>query len=1129
LDMMNFLASANYYAEAIAGSVVGSPTSNGAFAGSVAMLISNNEVVAEVGDGAVITLGSGNFDMDAESGAVARLIGGAVAATTGSTGVGVNIAALIDEDVVRASVGANASIGASGDITVDAKATSDTWAATIAAAVSTGTGPSIGGNLNVIVSGNKVWAGALGADGATAGGEQLTAGGDIRIAAENESKLTLIAASVGAGSGVAVGGTVGVIVTNNDTRAAVGNGAALVAGKGAVISAKSAETMLNILASLSGSSANVAAAGTLGVLVSQSLTEASVGANAEVTANNGSILVSAEGNVKQVVVMGAVSGSMGGAAVGGTVNVGVFDHQVTAKVGEHAQLRALKPSNGANVVVSAKAHSEVLLITIAGAASAASGAVAGAIPVVVSSCRVLSEVGPHAKIEAGDTIAVVSRADNELYNAAGSVAVSAGVAGVGATLSTLVVANSVEAKVHDYVEMIARAMLTDAVIPAGVELPGGGTRFRGVLVSATAKARLAMFSGSGAASAGAAAVAGVVNTLVLKNRVKAAVGNHVVLVAGRESKSESSARTGDGSVLVESEDDSHIYNIAGALAASSGTGVGASIVAMVYDKDVSATVGDNGSILATMDVTVKAASKDEVILLALSFAGGGSVGVAVGASALVFENDVLARLGGRVLSAGSIKVSAYSETKMDNYAAAVGIGGTVGVTPIAIVTYFDGTTKAVVGAAADIDAIGAVTVRADSKEDIATEAAGVSASGVASVSGTVDVILSKQKTVAMTESGALIDAQALSVNAADDFKLTGVVVTAAASGTVGVAISALVTVLHNTTSAIVGSNNRIATVTGGVEVGADSNRDIGCYAGTVAVGQVGVGGTLMVVVAGGKMKQDAADELSAGFSPEDFLAATFEKAHGSASEYGMDGAGEMLEGDGDHQSETEVGGGIDGYHDDDVTGEVDLESGEDADNSGAAAPGADSEFGVGEGGDLDDASGLGSAKPVYAPLDATTAIIGANTAVTSAGAIFVTANDRLLADLFTGTIAGGAYAAVGAGIAVAVLYSNVEAKVEDGAQLSAVGEIRIAAAAGSTPVADADTDRTGTLEDSFSKSTDNPIDLSKRSIRAISITGGGAIVGVSVALASINVFSTVAAALEGDVTKASLLSVSATC
>ncbi|NLF27278.1 MAG: hypothetical protein GX592_05215, partial [Clostridiales bacterium] len=41
--------------------------------------------------------------------------------------------------------------------------------------------------------------------------------------------------------------------------------------------------------------------------------------------------------------------------------------------------------------------------------------------------------------------------------------------------------------------------------------------------------------------------------------------------------------------------------------------------------------------------------------------------------------------------------------------------------------------------------------------------------------------------------------------------------------------------------------------------------------------------------------------------------------------------------------------------------------------------------------------------------------------------------------------------------------------------------------------------------------------------------GGGAIVGVSVALASINVFSTVAAALEGDVTKASLLSVSATC
>jgi hypothetical protein len=246
LDMLNFLASVNYYVEAIAGSVVGSSDAKLALAGSVAMLFTNNETAAEVGDGAVIVLTDGSLDVDASSDTVARLIGGAVAATTGKSGVGVNIAALADEDMVRASIGAGAKLGASGDVTVDAAAASDTWAVTVAAGVSTGSGPSIGGSINMIVSGNTVWAGALGAEGDTAGGEEITAGGDVRISADNVAKMTLISASLGAGSGVAAGGTAAVIVTNNDTRAALGAGAKLTAGRSAAISARSAETMLNI-------------------------------------------------------------------------------------------------------------------------------------------------------------------------------------------------------------------------------------------------------------------------------------------------------------------------------------------------------------------------------------------------------------------------------------------------------------------------------------------------------------------------------------------------------------------------------------------------------------------------------------------------------------------------------------------------------------------------------------------------------------------------------------------------------------------------------------------------------------------------------------------------------------------
>lgn len=114
---------------------------------------------------------------------------------------------------------------------------------------------------------------------------------------------------------------------------------------------------------------------------------------------------------------------------------------------------------------------------------------------------------------------------------------------------------------------------------------------------------------------------------------------------------------------------------------------------------------------------------------------------------------------------------------------------------------------------------------------------------------------------------------------------------------------------------------------------------------------------------------------------------------------------------------------------------------------------------------------------------------------------------------------------VGAGVAVGVAYSNVVASVEDGAQLTAGGDITIAARTGSTPVEDTDADRTGALAEAFDGS--EGVSFTDRTIRAISITGAGGIAGVSVAVASINIYSNAIAYLEGDVNEAANLTVSA--
>ena len=74
------------------------------------------------------------------------------------------------------------------------------------------------------------------------------------------------------------------------------------------IRAESEENMLNVLASASAAvTGKPGAAGVIGVLVSESFTEASVGDNAVIEARSGAVNVLAQGDVKQIVTMDALT------------------------------------------------------------------------------------------------------------------------------------------------------------------------------------------------------------------------------------------------------------------------------------------------------------------------------------------------------------------------------------------------------------------------------------------------------------------------------------------------------------------------------------------------------------------------------------------------------------------------------------------------------------------------------------------------------------------------------------------------------------------------------------------------------------------------------------------------------
>lgn len=213
----------------------------------------------------------------------------------------------------------------------------------------------------------------------------------------------------------------------------------------------------------------------------------------------------------------------------------------------------------------------------------------------------------------------------------------------------------------------------------------------------------------------------------------------------------------------------------------------------------------------------------------------------------------------------------------------------------------------------------------------------------------------------------------------------------------------------------------------------------------------------MLAVVGGMLNQDAADSLRTGkdqegntyntFDPKSLIDFQAENSPGITEgyyqQYNGDQLASALEGDGTRVSDTSVGhesengdlvfDGTTGYRDDSF----------DQKYNDGNQPGKDFEVDETQNEDLNNAQKLGPTQPSYDPKDSTSAFIGNNATVTSAGDINITAWDNLTADMVTATISGSAYAGVGVGMVVAVLFSNVLAYVEDDAVLSAAGDITI--------------------------------------------------------------------------------------
>ena len=632
-------------------------------------------------------------------------------------------------------------------------------------------------------------------------------------------------------------------------------------------------------------------------------------------------------------------------------------------------------------------------------------------------------------------------------------------------------------------------------------------------------------------------------------------------------------RTYGGGISVIANEDTRQIVLAGGLGFGLTGAVGASVTTIVSDKTVKALAHD---MTALKDIQVSADNEDDITQLAFSGGVGLGVGVEIGAAIQVLKSRVNAHVGSDVMTTGGSFSLTSGNTASINSTAAV-LAGSAGysISPVGVVTYFKGESTAILGEGSRLSAAKDVTIQATGDKFIWQNTIGAAFSGKLGISGAVNLQIVKDKTLAKAEKGTDISAVAgsLDIGARGDYRLRAA--SAAVAGSkAAVAVNAVVTLLRSTTLAELAGK---AAAKDTVNIHAASKRDVIDGSATLAAGQAGVGVSVLTLVSGAKLDQDAADILSFGdakdknarggektFDAKSFMANI--KDSGASKYYSDTLNGQSLEndlnGNGHNTSELNVGH----KEGDKVTfdGQSGYRSGDFDDDRFNDAK---SEKGRGEGLEASDTKDVASSKNLNdydydseyrddpnatkgmteaekqaweaereareaARAEALKDVIAARIAETASvtqGNTAIDAEDRTAIDLIGLNLSFGEYAGVGATSAIAVLHSNVIS--ESLGDISAKsGDIRIEARSVSGTHGSEDDPDNDAKErtDAIGKATDDVMgDISDSAIRVIGLAAGIGTAGVGVAASVALTDNVTRAILGGSVTDSGNVTVNA--
>lgn len=694
----------------------------------------------------------------------------------------------------------------------------------------------------------------------TSGGS-VTAG-SLGISSANDSDIVTVTAALsmhlGAGGAADPGGTAiaGTFMYNSITAEndAYVDGSALTltgnTGKDAdgndideslTVKAENKEKITNIAASGSGSTKGSAIAGQIGINWIDNKTYAYVKDSTLQADEKTSI--TADNNAKLESGIGSVSVAAGGngTAVGASVGVNLIESDTKAYMDSSGYSGTAEKSQGGDLTVTADDTSDIKSIVVGGGlADGFAGAFSANASVILTNTEAHVDTGKGIYSKALD---ITARNGATTTLGTGSAAVGNQAAGmaIGVNVSKNTVTSYLNGDSNKQKEINADSISVEAVnafnksASAETEdLDKEGTA-KNIAVGAAAGA--AQFGGSGS-----------VTMNFITQTTDASIGKGLY--------------TSGGAIDVNAVSSAKLFGLAGGVAVSGGTGIGAGIDTQVYDGHTYASIEDGAKISKAGDVTIKAESTEDMTSVGFAGGFGGEFAGAGAAGMHILSSDTKAYIGNEtdtaigetdkadISDAGKVTVRASDTTTLSTTSAGGAIGGTAAGGLSAAVEVVNKNVAAYIGNHAAIGATG-LDVTAVNYGKSNNNAVGLAGGGAAGVAGSASETIVDYDTKAYVGDDAKVtiagtDNAGASISADSDFIQIADAGAAGAGGGVGVGIANTTVKLTADTYAYIGKN---ADVSGGkkVDVKADHLTDItyatvaGAAAGSVAAnGAVGV-------------------------------------------------------------------------------------------------------------------------------------------------------------------------------------------------------------------------------------------------------------------------------------------------